>query len=263
MAPKKNTKVESVSQAPAPKVVEPVPSPKLEEEELSEVESDEEEQTTEQESSEKKTRARRTVTKDSFFQSLSELVAQVDSEIKKLGEASGEKPKGLRFIKRIRKALHVVESDARKVMKFKNANKKSGSVSGFMKPVFISEEMASFTGLDKATPYPRPQITSTICKYIEANSLQNPADRREFRVDSQLQKLLRYNPAQPPKDEEGKVIPMTYFRLQKYMQHHFKADTTTVAPLVVPTTPTAAPVVHPEPTPVVAVTAASSKRKAK
>jgi chromatin remodeling complex protein RSC6 len=95
--------------------------------------------------------------------------------------------------------------------------------------------------------------------------LQNPQDRREFRVDGSLQKLLRYNPAQPPKDEQGNVIPMTYFRLQKYMQHHFLPATTPA----VETPVAAAPVATPTPTPVAATpvatpaAATSSKRKAK
>jgi chromatin remodeling complex protein RSC6 len=236
-------------QTPAP-VVEPPKEELVEEVEDAETE----------EQGDRKTRARRNVTKESFFQTLTELCAQIDAEISKL--SSSDKPKGLRFPKRVRKALHVIESDARKLLKVKNVNKKSGSVSGFMKPVFISEEMATFTGLSSSTPYPRPQITSAICKYIETHSLQNPEDRREFRVDAPLQKLLRYNPAQPPKDEQGNVIPMTYFRLQKYMQHHFLPAT---APAETPVVSTPAPVATPAPvvsTPV-AAPATSSKRKAK
>jgi chromatin remodeling complex protein RSC6 len=258
MAPKRTQKTET-----AP-VATPAPAAPVEEKQLVQEEEeheDESDSTTEQD---KKARTRRTVNKETFFQSLTELLGQIDGEVSKLSEQR-EKPKGLRFLKRVRKALHVVESDARKVLKFKNAAKKSGSMTGFMKPVFISEEMASFTGLDKNTPYPRPQITSAICKYIETHNLQNPKDRREFSVDGALQKLLRYNPAQPPVDEQGNAIPMTYFRLQKYMHHHFHAgDATATA-----STPTPAPVAEtPAPQPVAATpapvaTAAASKRKAK
>lgn len=249
----------SASQTAAAQPVQtPVAQPAPKEELVEEPEDVETE--TEEQQGDRKTRARRNVTKDSFFQSLAELATQVDNEITKLSAA--DKPKGLRFIKRVRKALHVVESDARKLLKVKNANKKSGSVSGFMKPVFISEEMATFTGLSKDAAYPRPQITSAICKYIETHNLQNPQDRREFRVDAGLQKLLRYNPAQPPKDEQGNVIPMTYFRLQKYMQHHFRPATETAA---TPVAETPAPVVEtpvatPAATPAVST---GSKRKAK
>lgn len=254
MAPKKNQKIESV---PAASVEAPVPQ-QLEQEH----EQEHEEESDAAESTESKTRTRRTVNKETFFQSLGELLAQLDGEVTKLSEQR-EKPKGLRFLKRVRKALHVIESDARKVLKFKNAAKKSSSMTGFMKPVFISEEMATFTGLDKNTPYPRPQITSAICKYIETNKLQNPQDRREFTVDDSLQKLLRYNPQQPPKDEQGNPIPMTYFRLQKYMHHHFQsgdasAKAATPAPVA---TPAAQPVAAPAAQPVAAQT--TTKRKAK
>jgi len=256
MAPKKTTTAQTAQPVAQPaQVSEPVKVETPEEHEDTENETETEQDTTQ------KTRARRNVTKDSLFQSLSELIAQIDGEVTKLSELK-DKPKGLRFIKRVRKALHVIESDARKVLKFKNAAKKSNSVSGFMKPVFISEEMASFTGLDMATPYPRPQITSAICKYIEEHNLQNPSDRREFKVDSALQKLLRYNPAQPPKDEQGNPIPMTYFRLQKYMQHHFNSGVSSTAPAAEPVAATPAPVVASTPAPA-ATPASSGKRKAK
>ena len=246
MAPKKSSTASS-AQTTETKTT-PAPQVEQELEEIEEPESDHAEEQ-QDESSDKKTRTRRVVNKDSFFQSLQELSQQVDSEIEKLSKASEgteEKPKNLRFIKRVRKALSVIESDARKVLKVKNNKKKSSSASGFMKPVFISAEMASFTNLDKNTPYPRPQITSAICKYIESHQLQNPKDRREFTVDAPLQQLLRYDPQHPPTDEAGNAIPMTYFRLQKYMQHHFRAEadnTVTPAPQPVaqPATASVAP----------------------
>jgi hypothetical protein len=33
---------------------------------------------------------------------------------------------------------------------------------------------------------------------------------------------LKYDPANPPKDEAGKAVPLTYFRLQQYLKSHFK-----------------------------------------
>lgn len=249
MAPKKSTTASSAQST----ATTPAPAPQVEQEleEIDDTETETEhhdEQEHTEETGDKKTRARRVVSKESFFQSLQELAQQVDAEIEKLTKASEgteEKPKNLRFIKRVRKALGVVESDARKVLKVKNNKKKSSSASGFMKPVFISSEMASFTNLDKNTPYPRPQITSAICKYIESHQLQNPKDRREFTVDAALQRLLRYDPQNPPTDEAGNAIPMTYFRLQKYMQHHFRAEADNApAPVAsaAPSTPAAATV---------------------
>lgn len=255
MAPRKSQKTETTPAAT------PAPAAPVEEKQLVQEEEEEEsDATTEQD---RKVRTRRNVTKETFFQSLTELLGQLDNEVTKMSEQR-EKQKGLRFLKRVRKALHVIESDARKVLKFKNAAKKTGSMTGFMKPVFISEEMASFTGLDKNTPYPRPQITSAICKYIETHNLQNPKDRREFSVDAPLQKLLRYNPQQPPKDEQGNPIPMTYFRLQKYMHHHFRAGEDAAASTPATPAPVAEPTtVQAVATPAPVATATATKRKAK
>jgi len=205
----------------------------------------------EHEETEPKTRGRRTVTKDSLIASIQELNAQLDAEL----SAEKKQQVGNRFVRRVRKALRMIESDAKRVLKIKSGNRKASATSGFMKPVMISEEMARFTGLDKNGSFPRPTITKFVCEYIKKNNLQNPEDKREFRVDSPLQKLLKYDPKNPPKDESGATIPMTYFRLQKYMQHHFKQ--------------LAAPVAEPTPAPVAEVAATpatsdkTSRRKAK
>lgn len=212
---------------------------------------------TDSEESEKKTRTRRVVNKESLIASIQELNAQLESELTKQKDASEKHVIGNRFIRRVHKALRLIETDSKKVLKMKTSNRKASATSGFMKPVMISEEMATFTGLDKTGSFPRPTITKFVCEYIKKNNLQNPKDKREFRVDTSLQKLLKYNPSNPPKDEQGQPIPMTYFRLQKYMQHHFKQNTPAVAVV--------APVVEVVPTPVVApvvVEKATAKKKA-
>lgn len=191
-----------------------------------------------EEDGERKTRTRRVVSKETLISSIQELNTQIESELSKQKENKDKHVFGNRFVRRVHKALRIIESDAKKVLKMKTSTRRVSSTSGFMKPIMISEEMAKFTGLDKNGAYPRPTITKFVCEYIKSNNLQNPSDKREFRVDSALQKLLKYNPANPPKDEQGNSIPMTYFRLQKYMQHHFRqapteapaASTSTSAP---------------------------------
>lgn len=222
-------------------------------EEEQHVETDSEQQVESDDS--KKTRTRRVVTKESLIASIQELNTNLEGELSKQKEAGEKHVIGKRFVSRVAKALRVIEADAKKVLKMKTINRKSDATSGFMKPVMISEEMAQFTGLDKNGSYPRPTITKFVCEYIKNHNLQNPNDRREFKVDSALQKLLKYNPSNPPKDETGKAIPMTYFRLQKYMQHHFRQNeaATETAPVVSTPAPVAAAV--PERT--------SAKRKAK
>lgn len=225
------------------KVKEVVEEPVVEQE----VTEDESETT---ETGDKKTRTRRVVTKESLISSIQELNTHLEAELSKQRESGEKHVIGKRFVSRVHKALRVIESDAKKVLKMKSINRKADATSGFMKPVMISEEMAKFTGLDKNGSFPRPTITKFVCDYIKSHNLQNPNDRREFKVDSALQKLLKYNPNDPPRDEKGQAIPMTYFRLQKYMQHHFRQAPTdaaatpapvAAAPATVASTPAAAP----------------------
>jgi chromatin remodeling complex protein RSC6 len=235
------------------------PVEKVHEEVHEEVETEDQSE----EEGEKKTRTRRVVNKETLISSIQELNSQIESELSKQKENKDKHVFGNRFVRRVHKALRIIESDAKKVLKMKTSNRRVSSTSGFMKPIMISEEMAKFTGLDKNGAYPRPTITKFVCEYIKNNNLQNPSDKREFRVDNPLQKLLKYNPASPPKDEQGNAIPMTYFRLQKYMQHHFRQT----APVVVSTEASTQAVVAPStPAPVVVVPApaaatTASKRK--
>jgi chromatin remodeling complex protein RSC6 len=235
------------------------------------VEHHDETETEHEEVDEKKSRTRRVVSKETLISSIQELNTQLEAELSKQRDSSEKHVVGNRFIRRVHKALRVIESDAKKVLKMKTSNRKASATSGFMKPVMISEEMARFTGLDKNGAYPRPTITKFVCDYVKTHNLQNPNDKREFRVDTPLQKLLQYNPANPPKDDQGKPIPMTYFRLQKYMQHHFKQTSSeTPAPVASPSTPapvaspsTPAPVASPSTPAPATATATASKRKAK
>lgn len=214
---------------------------------------------TDAEEGEKKSRTRRVVTKESLIASIQELNTQIESELSKQKEAGDKHVFGTRFVRRIHKALRLIETDSKKVLKMKTSNRKASATSGFMKPVMISEEMASFTGLDKTGSFPRPAITKFVCEYIKKHNLQNPNDKREFRVDAALQRLLKYDPKNPPKDEQGKPIPMTYFRLQKYMQHHFRQSAdSTPAPAPQATVASSTPAPAPQ-----ATAEKVSKRKAK
>ena len=214
-----------------------------------------------EEDGERKTRTRRVVSKETLISSIQELNTHLESMLTKQTESGEKNVIGKRFVSRVHKALRVIESDAKKVLKMKSINRKADATSGFMKPVMISDEMAKFTGLDKNGSYPRPTITKFVCDYIKSHNLQNPNDRREFKVDSALQKLLKYNPNDPPKDEQGHAIPMTYFRLQKYMQHHFRQAPTDAAATPVPVAAAPAAVAS---TPVAApAEKTSGKRKAK
>ena len=120
---------------------------------------------------------------------------------------------GVKFVKSVTKSLRTLKKDTVKAMKMKRkTNRAKNTTSGFMKPVKISDEMIKFTGWDADAPKSRVDVTKFICKYIKEKDLQKPEDRRVILPDSKLKKILKY--------EEGDNL--TYYSLQKKIQHHFK-----------------------------------------
>ena len=85
-----------------------------------------------------------------------------------------------------------------------------------MKPVSLSKEMCKFTGWEKDCPKSRVDVTKFICKYIREKELQNPSDRRIILPDDKLKKLLSIDGSESD--------PLTYYSLQKKIQHHFNKD---------------------------------------
>jgi len=173
-------------------------------------------------SSDKKARSRRVVTRESLEEDFNLLQKRIEDEIEKL-RGSSEKVKGVKFLRSVNKLVKVIHSDSLRVLKIKpKTNRVRSSTSGFMKPVGITPAMASFTGWDVSKLCSRVDVTKFICKYIRENNLQNSEDRRQILVDDKLKALLNYDPSSPPVDKKtGKPAPLTYFRLQQYIQPHF------------------------------------------
>lgn len=92
--------------------------------------------------------------------------------------------------------------------KIKKANRKA---SGFAKPGKISSELALFMSKNEGELVARTEVTKYIIGYIKENGLQNPVNRKIILPNAQLKKLLSVN-----NDDE-----VTYFNLQKHMNHHF------------------------------------------
>ena len=92
-------------------------------------------------------------------------------------------------------------------------SKRSGNrqPSGFVRPTLISDELATFLGVDVGTLMARTQVSKEINKYINANNLKESTNGRLINPDANLVKLLKMEP--------GEVL--SYFNLQRYMKHHF------------------------------------------
>jgi chromatin remodeling complex protein RSC6 len=166
---------------------------------------------------------RRVPTKESLHTDFESLLAKISGEVERL-RAAKPKAKGVKFLKTINKDIKQLHSDVNRVNKFKkNGERKASTSSGFLKPVNISGELAKFTGWDVSKAYSRTAVTKFICNYIKTKKLYEESDKRNILCDASLKSLLKYDPANPPKDEEGKPQPLTYFRLQQYLKGHFKA----------------------------------------
>lgn len=211
--------VEKKTESPAPA---PAKTPRKKVEKKEESHDDEEEvEVVEKQSS--GPRVKRTITKDSFDADCTKFSDMILSEITKLRE-SDQKPKskGIRLLRTLHKVFRQLHKDGNKLTKFKkNQTRKNNTSSGFLKPVKITNEMAKFLGWDLNKEYSRTQVTKEICDYIAKHSLNDPENKRNINCDVKLKTLLKYDAATAPKDEDGKSLPLTYFRLQQYLKHHF------------------------------------------
>jgi len=89
--------------------------------------------------------------------------------------------------------------------------------SGFTKPTRISDEMATFLGVEHGTEMARTAVSKEIHNYVEKHNLKQKDNGRYFRADAKLTKLLNYH----YKGDDKKLM-LGYFNLQKYMKHHFQ-----------------------------------------
>jgi chromatin remodeling complex protein RSC6 len=92
-------------------------------------------------------------------------------------------------------------------------------VSGFNRPVKISQEIAEFLELDPNKKFLRRDIAKYIGFYIRKHDLY---DGRTITCDEKLQKLLKY---EAPKPGEGGIFKrLTFFTLHRYLKPHFIPD---------------------------------------
>lgn len=177
---------------------------------------------------EKKERKRREVSKETVDADFDTIQQRINDEVERLRANTDKKVRGIKFLRSINKAIKILHSDTKRVMKLKKKNnRKKTVVSGFLKPINISPELAKFTGWDVNGAYSRVTVTKFICEYIKKNLLFDQTDKRKILVDAKLQALLNYDPKNPPKNENGEPEVLNYFRLQKHLKSHFR-------PLVVP-----------------------------
>jgi len=164
----------------------------------------------------RKQRVKRVVTKESFYNDLEQLFVQYTDELD-VKKRPGQKLS-------LQKYMRQLQNDASKLLKLRNLKegqpKTDRSNSGFMKPVNITPELASFIGVSVDDTITRVQITKLICQYIKDHDLQDPSDRRIIEADAALSAILGPNPI----NENGEEEKLTYYSLQKRIQPHISKN---------------------------------------
>lgn len=119
----------------------------------------------------------------------------------------------LAHVKRLDKRVHREIKDARK--RKRRAKVEDGAegdkprtLSIFERPVEVTDELCAFLHLAKGTLISRSQVTKGINNYVKEKNLK---DKHAITPDAALQKLL----AIPEGDK------LTYFNLQRYLNHHY------------------------------------------
>ena len=193
---------------------EPVPVPVeevVEEEEKVEETVGESDSVTSSETS--KSNNKKRIELEDILEMHNQCIESIEEEIEKI--RSNGSSGSIRFLNRVKKMITNTSKQTVKFTKQKRkTNRKAGEKSGFMKPIQVSGELCKFTGWDENELHSRVDVTKFICNYIKTNNLQNPEDKRKIIPDKKLTKILNYNP-------KTDTDPVTYFRLQRMMKHHF------------------------------------------
>lgn len=116
-------------------------------------------------------------------------------------------------LKTRQKALHkaVVKAQT-KAQKQQNKPKGNRKPCGFARPSVVSKEMCEFLKVAPETLVSRTDVTKSLIQYIKTHNLQNPENKRQILPDETLSKLF---------GEESKKSELTYFTMQKFVNHHF------------------------------------------
>jgi chromatin remodeling complex protein RSC6 len=158
---------------------------------------------------EAKKRNRRVVTKDSFYQNFEAFNEQFNTFMEGLKLEKGNKNSKTLLLKKIKQ----IQGDAYKLMKIKthrdDSKPRSENNSGFMKPIKISEDLATFLNTNPDDLITRVHVTKKLCQYIKDQDLQNPTDRREIIPDEKLKNLFNMG-----------TDKLTYYSMQRQIQQH-------------------------------------------
>lgn len=140
---------------------------------------------------------------------LTKLIAKFDIIRDKISEQKNSLDDINKDIKTFEKLINkLVKNYIKKETKPKKPRKKSG----IALPVYISNELCEFMGIEQGSKLARTQVTQYLSSYIKDNNLINPENKKIIIPNEKLAKLL---------GEDINNIELTYFNIQTYMNKHF------------------------------------------
>lgn len=148
---------------------------------------------------------------ETAFEKINRVIHQMDSDIanvKSIYDSMRTKQKILK------KTMMKLETKLAKKQKKSNTLRKP---CGFAKPSPVTKEMCEFLNISEGSLASRTQVTKKLIEYIKEKKLQGEVNKREIRPDEVLYKLF---------GEEARNQVITYFTMQKFVNHHFVKEPT-------------------------------------
>lgn len=167
------------------------------------------------------TKRRREVTRETVDAEFDSIIESIHARLETV--TADEKKSGIaKLLRSLHKRVKILKGDTARISKQRTRTARANNTtSGFMKPVKISGDMATFTGWDSTQLRSRVEVTKFICDYVKTHNLQNPEDKRQIVPDVKLAKLLSY-------DKKKEEKPLTYYYLQQKIQPHFLGSAASV-----------------------------------
>ena len=144
---------------------------------------------------------------DTLFEQLDQLVIQLSAVKNRITAIQHDMKQ---VDKNIKKQLKGMKREA-----VQKKAKSDRQPSGFAKPCQVTKELCEFMNKEEGTEIARTDVTRALVSYIKQHKLENEHNSKFISPDETLKSLLQL--------EDGEEL--TYFTIQKHMNHHFAKKT--------------------------------------
>lgn len=140
---------------------------------------------------------------------LDKLEMALEAQTQDLAEIKSFYDKAKTRHKQMSKYIEKLRQKMKKPVKQKNTRKPCG----FARPTPVSKEMCDFLQLPEGSSVSRTTVTRSLIQYIKDHKLQDQTNKKQIQPDETLYKLF---------GEAAREKTLTYFTMQKYVNHHFE-----------------------------------------